>query len=95
MVAALDLKLNGNAATTNIEGVFFANHQIDISGNPNISGQVIAANVADTDFPADGNNLVQLNGGWMEFSGNPTITYNGGGGLGGGMFISGWREIRN
>ena len=39
MVAAYDLKLNGNAATTNIEGVFFANHQIDISGNPNISGR--------------------------------------------------------
>ena len=35
MVAGYDLKLNGNAVTTNIEGVFFANHQVDISGNPN------------------------------------------------------------
>ena len=93
MVAGYDLKLNGNAATT-IEGVFFANHQVDISGNPNINGQVIAADVADVGFPPDGNNLVSLSSGWMEFSGNPTITYNGGGGFGS-MLISGWREIRN
>ena len=94
MVAGYDLKLNGNAVTTIIEGVFFANHQVDISGNPNISGQVIAADVADTDCPPDGNNLIQLSSGWMEFSGNPTITYSGGFGFGDSL-ISGWREIRN
>ena len=63
MVAGYDLKLNGNAATT-IEGVFFANHQVDISGNPNINGQVIAADVADVGFPPDGNNLISLSSGW-------------------------------
>ena len=94
MVAGYDLKLNGNAESSTVEGIFFANHQVDISGNPNIHGQVIAADVADTAFPPDGTNLVSLSSGWMEFSGNPTITYSGGGGLGT-IFIKGWREVRN
>ena len=94
MVAAYDLKINGNASTTNMEGVFFTNHQLDISGNPNINGQLIAADLADTTFPPDGNNLIPLSSGWMEFSGNPSITYSGGGGFGA-LLASGWREVRN
>ena len=94
MAAGYDLKLNGNAATPKIEGVFYTNHQLDISGNPNINGQLIAADLADTTFPPDGNNLVSLSSGWMEFSGNPSITYSGGGGFGA-LLASGWREVRN
>ena len=94
MAAGYDLKLNGNAATSNIEGVFYTNHQLDISGNPNINGQLIAADLADTTFPPDGNNLVSLSSGWMEFSRNPSITYSGGGGFGA-LLASGWREVRN
>ena len=94
MAAGYDLKLNGNADTSNIEGVFYTNHQLDISGNPNINGQLIAADLADGGFPPDGNNLVSLSSGWMEFSGNPSITYSGGGGFGA-LLASGWREVRN
>ena len=40
-------KINGNANNP-YTGLFFALHQIDFSGNPSLTGQVIARDLADT-----------------------------------------------
>ena len=97
VVAGTDLKVNGNPANP-YTGVFYARDQIEFSGNPQIQGQVIAADQGDCGYPCDPNNpndrnLVQ----WQQddfigVSGNPTITYDGGGlGITG---VTDWRECR-
>jgi hypothetical protein len=95
VMAGTDLKMNGNAGsgTANSQGIHYAGHQVDFSGNPGINGQVIARNLDDTVSPG-GTNLVQLSSGFMKVSGNPTITYNGGL-AGDAVVLAGWREIRN
>ncbi|MDA2938799.1 pilus assembly PilX N-terminal domain-containing protein [Acidobacteria bacterium AH-259-A15] len=74
VVTGHDYKLGGNPQIT---GVAYARQQIGISGNPAmiISGQIIALDDADTDYPnpGDENPVVRLSGGYMEISGNPTI----------------------
>jgi hypothetical protein len=86
--------LSGNSGTQGSQALHYAHHQIKFNGNPNIYGQVIVVDDADTPIYGS-NNLVELDGdGYMEVSGNPTITYNGGGGFAG-LLISGWREVRN
>ena len=94
MVATTDLKINGNPGT-NYEGIHYAGHQIDFSGNPVINGQVFANNEADTPYPNPGGiNLVVLEAdGFMKISGNPTINYSGAGGAVA-TATAGWRECR-
>ena len=94
LIAGTDLGLSGNSGTAGSQALHYAHHQIKFNGNPNICGQVIAVDDADTPIYGS-NNLVELDGdGYMEVSGNVTITYNGGGGFAG-LLISGWREVRN
>jgi len=63
MIAGTDLKIGGNPVSGN-KGVFYAKHQFDISGNPDLAGQVIATNQADLPFPNPaGINLVELKAG--------------------------------
>lgn len=94
MIAGTDLKLNGNAGagTANYEGLNYAGHQVDFSGNIGINGQVVAKNLADTNSPGN-KNLVQLSSTFMIISGNPTITYSGFL-LGDTKQVTSWREVR-
>ena len=64
-----DLKINGNYnSDQKLQGILYAREQIDISGNPNIHGSIIAAGLANKgDMAKDGNHI----------SGNPNITYDG------------------
>jgi cytoskeletal protein CcmA (bactofilin family) len=64
-----DLRLAGNADVDylTVEGQSLVRGQLDISGNPDLRGQVIVQNIANS------GNLVTTN----TVSGNPTITYNG------------------
>jgi len=64
-----DLKINGNYnSDQKLQGLLYAREQIDISGNPNIHGAIIAAGLSNSDDMAkDGNSI----------SGNPNITYDG------------------
>jgi hypothetical protein len=80
IVAGTDIRLVGNTLQL-VDSVYFAGHQIDVTGSPSITGQIIALNRADTTYPlAGGTNLVALGAdGRMEFSGSPTITFNGNG----------------
>lgn len=82
IVAGTDLRLAGNS-TQSFNGLYYAAHQLDVSGSPTVNGQIVALNQADTQYPAAGpasNNLVQLNAaGQMVFSGSPTINFAGGG----------------
>lgn len=90
MVAGTDLRISGNPAT-NYQGLHFAKHQIDFSGNPTINGQVIAEN--EGDFGTPQNLVVLQQGGFMGVSGNPTLNYTGTGGFSG-IGVTGWRECR-
>ncbi len=93
-IAGTDLKIGGNPVN-GFKGAFYAKDQFDISGNPNLAGQVIASNQADLPFPNPaGINLVELKaGGIMEISGNPTIVNSEVDAV---LFAaqSGWRECR-
>ncbi len=62
-----DIKINGNPNQT-YNGIIAAAEQIDISGNPNIEGVLIAADQSSDSTLVDEN----------KFSGNMTLTYNGG-----------------
>ena len=69
LLAGTDLKYNGNP-TVQVEGLFYATEQIQLSGNPDINGAIMARN----DFSGDSNSphgLVTQN----DISGNATITY--------------------
>ena len=83
-----DLKISGALDTDlTVEGAILVHEQIQLSGNPTLSGQII---VEDADNASD---LVTEN----TISGNATISYNGtlGGGGGAGIFtLSAWREVR-
>ena len=86
-----DLKIGGSPQYT---GQSYAKHQLMISGNPDIEGQVIVLDDADTDYPNPGDeNPVPLQSGYMEISGDPTIDWDGGGGSGS-ITLVGWRECR-
>ena len=93
IVAGTDIRLVGNTLQL-VDSVYYAGHQIDVTGSPSISGQVIALNQADTAYPAaGGTNLIPLgNDGRMNFSGSPTITFNGNGMQS--LRVLNWRECR-
>jgi hypothetical protein len=103
IVTGRDLELSGNTGGGGGEnafyGLFYARHQVNISGSPMIRGQVVALNEADTAWPTvapihqvNPSNLVVLDGGFMKITGTPNIEYNGNGlqGLTGRF----WRECR-
>jgi hypothetical protein len=94
MLAGTDLEING-ALSQVFNGLYYAKHQVDVTGTPVFNGQLLAANAADTRYgPANNVNLVQLdNQGRMEISGNPTINFNGGGIVG--TRATAWRECRD
>jgi len=91
MIADTDLELSGNPSTST-EGLHYARHQLDISGNVTINGQVLALNEGDPSYPPGNKNLVTLQGGFMTISGNPTITFSGNG-IAGTRPLT-WRECR-
>jgi PilX N-terminal len=81
MLAGTDIRLAGTSAIL-FQGIYYARHQLDIGGTPQINGQVLAFNAADTAYPnpsQGANNLVPLVGGYMVISGSPTITFTGNG----------------
>ncbi|MDA2925005.1 hypothetical protein MYX65_10220, partial [Acidobacteria bacterium AH-259-L09] len=91
-IAGYDLKIGGNPVNA-YKGVFYAGHQIGFSGNPEIVGQVIAASQDDKKFQGT-NNLIKLDSdGFMEISGNATITYDRLGAIVK-LKVGGWRECR-
>jgi hypothetical protein len=95
LMAGTDLRISGNpgAGEINFSGIHYAGHQLGFSGNPTINGVVIAANIADTNSSGCGCNFIPLSSGYMEISGNPVITYDGGL-LNSGVNIISWREVR-
>jgi hypothetical protein len=94
VIAGTDLLMAGNASSS-YTGLYYALDQINFSGNPNITGQVVAGNQADVPYPSSGGtNLVPLDAttGYMDISGNPTITWSGGGMVA--IAQLQWRECR-
>ena len=79
-----DLKISGSFATPLIvEGVILVHGQLNISGSPDIAGQIRVENVTGAGTLSDVN----------EINGNPTITYNGT--AGNDTFdLASWREIK-
>jgi hypothetical protein len=93
-IAGTDVRIRGNHNGFN--GLYYANHQIDVQGGSTITGQLLALNAADTTYPIGANagaNLVQLNAaGQMVFTGNPTISFAGNGVQA--LSALRWRECR-
>ena len=100
LVAGTDIKLSGKltqAETDSLEldGITYANHQIDFAGTPVLRGTVIAANQADTNSPGCNCNLVPLDSsGNMNIHGNPTIISDGGNANNVDLKFFNWREVR-
>ena len=86
LVAGGDLEISGGLDSGNplvTQGQILVHEQINLSGNPSLSGQIIVEDAEDVE------GLVHAN----EISGNVLITYNGG--LGSNLFtITGWREVK-
>ena len=83
-----DLKISGGLDTDlTVEGAILVHEQIQLSGNPTLSGQIIVEDAVNISTLVTENTI----------SGNATISYNGtlGGGGGVGVFtLSAWREVR-
>lgn len=95
VIAARDVDLGSSYSSTGNSGLYYARQQLNVAGNPEMNGQLIAANYCesgsytrdcrDLGYPNanSGNpnqNPVQLDAsGRMTISGNPTVTYNGNG----------------
>jgi hypothetical protein len=94
VIAGTDILLSA-AFNNPSSGLYYAHDQLDIAGSPTINGQIVAANLQDVFYPSTTgqvNNIVQLNGGQMELTGNPTITFGGNGLVAARM--TAWRECR-
>ncbi len=94
IIAGTDIDISGSQNNSGYGGLYYAHDQIDVSGTPSIVGQLIAANLADVPYPASGgSNLVPLDAsGRMVLSGNPQVTWNGGGIVSAALLS--WRECR-
>ncbi len=97
VVAGGDLRIAGDESTFYL-GVFFASDQLEIVGNPTITGQLFAKNRGDLGYPPDPasaatRNLVRLQRGVMETSGDFALRYDGVTGLVS-TRITTWRECR-
>ena len=79
-----DLKISGSLDMPLDGGQILVHEQIQISGNPEITGQIIVEDAASV------STLVTQN----TINGNVTLTYNGG--LNSDVFsVSGWRDVRD
>lgn len=98
-----DLNMNGTSGGggggANWHGLLYARHQIEISGTPQVFGQVVALNAADTSYPVgwpdasvNPSNPVTLQAGYMNISGTPDIHYDGNGMSA--VLPRAWRECR-
>lgn len=90
LIAGRDLEVSGNpsGSSESYEGVLAAHEQFKVNGNPNFRGTLIANDRCNTDgSPVDQSTV--------HFSGNPTLTYNGGEEvpLGGTVRITHWLEL--
>ncbi len=83
-----DLKLSGTLETDlTVEGAILVHEQLQLAGNPTLSGQIIVEDAENISTLVTENTI----------SGNATISHNGtlGGGGGVGIFtLSAWREVR-
>jgi len=79
-----DLKITGGSdIAMTVRGQILVHEQLEISGHPELLGQILVEDAPSVDKTATDNSI----------SGNPTITYNGG--LGTSYFtVTGWRETR-
>lgn len=78
-----DLKISANLHVPQAAGRMLVHEQLEITGNPDVSGQIFVENAASED------NLVTTN----RITGNAKISYEGG--LTDNQFIAkGWREVR-
>ena len=94
LMAGTDLQFATKVASgINSPSIFYAGHQLSISGNSDINGSIIVANLADTNSPICNCNLISLVGGAVKISANMTLTYNGGLFKNNSRLIS-WREVR-
>ncbi len=83
-VAGGDLQINGNPSQS-YNGALLAREQVAISGNPTITGYIVATNAATTSTMVSGASTI---------SGNTSITYNGSGpGIPGGITVDLWIEL--
>ncbi len=78
-----DLKINGTLDMPVDGGQMLVHEQVQISGNPQLIGQIIVEDAASVSTLVTASSI----------SGNVSITYNGG--LGTGVYtVAGWRDIR-
>ena len=96
LVAGTDIKISGKLTTAasdelELEGITYARDQINFSGTPILKGPVIAANQADLNSPGNFN-LVPLDSGYMNISGNATIIVDSNEAVG--LTNHNWREVR-
>lgn len=91
VIAGTDLLLAGSSSQL-FTGIYYAAHQLNISGSPAINGQVLAYNLADTSYPPGNTNKVALAAGRMVITGSPTINFTGSGIVG--TAPVSWRECR-
>jgi len=66
LIAGTDLEFSGNPSNQ-IEGMLYAGEQMEISGNVDINGFIVAANLADDENKVSGDSKI---------SGSLTVTYN-------------------
>lgn len=92
VIAGTDLTINGNPSNP-YQGVYYARDQFQITGNPSLNGQVIAAMAGDGPSPGGSNPVMLGADGFVNVGGTPLITYSGGSGLGAARKVS-WRECR-
>ncbi|MGQ0549566.1 MAG: hypothetical protein ACT4PY_07870 [Armatimonadota bacterium] len=84
LVAGGDLQIDANPSQS-YNGSLVAREQFSISGSPTIIGSIMATNEAASSTVVTGPSTI---------SGNPNITYNGGGpGIPGGITVDLWQEL--
>lgn len=80
MIAGTDIRISGSAGNP-FTGLHYALHQVEFSGTPSMTGQVIVKNIGDGPYPASGvgSNLIALGAdGYVQFNGNVNLSYAGG-----------------
>jgi len=81
-LADFDVKISGNPAQNYRDGVIYAGEQIGLSGNPNITGNLVAKGRGNVSTLVDYNYV----------SGNPSVSWSGNSSLFRGVIS--WREVR-
>jgi hypothetical protein len=102
LLAGTDIDMAGNGGGGSLStffGLVYCRHQLEMTGTPQLNGQVIALNAADTAFPmpapqnqVNPSNPVTLVNGFMVISGTPNISWSGEGLTS--VSVGRWRECR-